>query len=65
MVDSRLSEARAALHDLYLGKRVVKVQKDGRAVEYTPANRSDLERYIAQLETELNGGAKRRPIGVR
>lgn len=33
----RLSEARLALHQLLTGTSVVRVQRDGRQVEFTPA----------------------------
>ena len=61
---TQLDEARAALHSLITGKRAVKVQKDGRMVEYTPANRRDLEQYTNQLEIELGQSNRRRPARV-
>lgn len=60
-----LDEARDALHKLVMGKAAVRIQRDGRMVEFTPANRRDLENYIQQLETNLNIGTRRRPFGVR
>lgn len=59
-----LSEARTALHDLMIGKRVVTVQKDGRRVEFTAASVSELKKYIAQLEAELGPSGRRPPLGV-
>ena len=62
---AQLDEARTALHQLLLGRRAVKVQKDGRTVEYTPANKRELEEYIGQLEATLGIGTRRRgPAGV-
>lgn len=48
----RPSEARLALHQLLTGTSVVRVQRDGRQVEFTPGNRAELERYINRLEVE-------------
>lgn len=61
----QLEEARNALHQLIVGKKAVRITKDGRSVEYTPTNRSDLEQYISQLETLLGLRTLRRPLGVR
>ncbi|MCV6612009.1 MAG: gpW family protein [Amphritea sp.] len=61
----QLTEARDALHQLIVGKKAVKIQKEGRMVEFTPTTRRDLEQYIKQLEIELGLGNRRRPIGVR
>tara|TARA_R110001583_G_scaffold34551_1_gene115872 strand:- start:22231 stop:22437 length:207 start_codon:yes stop_codon:yes gene_type:complete len=62
---TQLDEARAALHQLLLGRRAVKIQKDGRTVEYTPASKRQLEEYIGQLEVELGAAGRRRgPAGV-
>lgn len=60
-----LNQARAALHDLVLGKRAVKIQKDGRTVEYQQVNIDELRIYIQQLESDLGVGTTRRgPVGV-
>lgn len=62
---AQLDEARSALHQLMLGRRAVKVQKDGRTVEYTPATKRQLEDYIGQLEAALGTSTRRRgPAGV-
>lgn len=63
--EQKLADARNALHHLLTGKKAVRVQKDGRMVEYTPASRRDLEAYISRLESELSKKNFRRPIGVR
>jgi len=61
----QLTEARDALHQLMTGKKAVKVQKDGRSVEYTPININQLRQYIQQLEQTLSTTAtRRRPAGV-
>lgn len=61
----QLADAQAALHQLLTGKKAVKVQKDGRMVEYTPINRQELERYIYTLQQQLGTSGGRRPAGVR
>jgi ribosomal protein S5 len=50
---AELDAARAALHDLMMGKRVATVQKDGRRVEFTATSVSDLKKYIADLESQV------------
>jgi len=62
----QLNEAREALHLLITGQSTVSVQRDGKRVEFTPANRRDLENYITQLEGQLGVGAqaRRRPARV-
>jgi len=57
---TKLTEAKAALHMLMIGRsaRVV-VDQNGERVEFTAANRSALEAYIASLENETS----RRPAG--
>lgn len=57
---SDLDSARAALHDLMTGKRVARVQKDGRLVEFTAASVSDLKQYISDLEVQLGNTQRRR-----
>ena len=61
---TQLDEARAARHALVTGTKAVKVQKDGRSVEYTPASLPQLEKYIQYLETQLGVTRVRRPMGV-
>jgi flagellar biosynthesis chaperone FliJ len=63
-LQSQLSEARAALHALMTGKQVVRIQKDGRSVEYTATRKRDLEQYINQLERQIDNNKRRRPAGV-
>lgn len=57
----KLREAQEALHLLNLGQSArVFVDQNGERVEYTPANRAALERYVSQLElavaAERSGG---------
>jgi len=60
----QLAEAQQALHKVIVGKGVVSIQKDGRKVEYSPANQEKLQAYVKQLESEL-AGPTRRAFGVR
>lgn len=60
VADTRLQEARQALHLLITGQSTVSIQRDGKRVEFSPANRGDLERYINQLEIEAGAGTSRR-----
>lgn len=55
-----LDAARAALHDLMMGKRVATVQKDGRRVEFTATSVIDLKKYIADLESQVGTNSRRR-----
>lgn len=55
-----LEAARAALHDLMMGKRVATVQKDGRRVEFTATSVSELKKYIADLESQVGSTSRRR-----
>ncbi|AMJ70182.1 phage tail protein [Enterobacter cloacae] len=57
---AELDAARAALHDLMMGKRVATVQKDGRRVEFTATSVSDLKKYIADLELQVGTTSRRR-----
>lgn len=57
---AELDAARAALHDLMMGKRVATVQKDGRKVEFTATSVSDLKKYIADLELQVGTTSRRR-----
>lgn len=63
---AELEEARKALHDLLLGKKAIKLQKNGQSVEYQQADREKLKTYISELETKLGSvTTRRRPMGVR
>ena len=61
-----LNEARKALHELMLGKKVVSISKDGRQVQFNQANIADLRRYIQDIETSIGMTSRRLPpAGVR
>lgn len=54
-VATRLAEARNALHQLMLGKQVVKIETTGtvgQSLTYTPADIERLKSYIKQLSIE-------------
>lgn len=62
----KLDEALHALHQLNIGNSVVSIQKDGRRVEFRPADRAQLQAYISQLQAEVTGsGPRRRAFRVR
>ena len=72
-IQTRLSEAEAALHALATGARVADVWRDGRRVTYTPASMQDLRDYISLLRSDLVAAQtvegvtvtrRRRPIGL-
>jgi hypothetical protein len=54
VIRQRLTEAKAALHNLQIGQSAVEIRdSNGDAVRYTPANASRLKAYIAELEAQL------------
>jgi hypothetical protein len=62
----KLTEARAAYHDLLMGRtaRVV-IDQNGERVEFVPANRQQLYLYIQSLELQLaTPSINRGPAGV-
>jgi hypothetical protein len=61
---ARLAEASDALHQLQIGKRVVKVMVDGQNVEFTAANQASLEAYVSRLTAELAGRPPHRALRV-
>lgn len=61
-----LQEARKALHNLLVGKKAIKLQQNGRSVEYQQADIEKLKLYVSDLESKLGTTiTRRRPIGVR
>jgi hypothetical protein len=65
-LQTRLAEAKAALHKLVLGDKEVQVGfGTNRLTQWAPAKVPELRAYIAQLESELKsalGSAPRGPI---
>jgi hypothetical protein len=60
----RLAEAEAALHELLLGKRAVKLMVDGQSVEFTAAIVDKLQAYVSQLKAEISCRPAYRAIPV-
>lgn len=58
-VETKLTEAREAYHALLTGQRVVRIQRDGKIVEFSEANKRDLAAYISSLETQAGGAGRR------
>lgn len=64
-LEARLAEAESALHELMLGKTVVKLKDaGGDEVEYSRADQAKLEGYIAVLKQRLGKPGGYRAIGV-
>ena len=63
-LNDKLNEAEDALHELSLGKRVVSISRNGKALTFSAANRVDLELYIARLKSQISTSS-RRPMGIR
>lgn len=59
-VQTQLLEARDAYHKLLTGQTVVRIQRDGKTVEFSQASKRDLAAYIADLESQLGGAGRRR-----
>lgn len=65
MSDSELlAQMKAAYTNLLMGKVARVVQKDGRRVEYTAADKDSLRSEISRLEASLGIGRRRGPAGV-
>lgn len=52
-LQTRLTEARAALHSLSIGQQVVEIQRDGRRMKYGSADSAALADYIRDLENQI------------
>lgn len=67
-LQTRLSEAETALHDLTIGRREVSVSwSDGQQVSYSKADIPELRRYIQDLKAQiaaLTGKGRRKPISL-
>lgn len=65
-LQTRLTEAEAALHNLQIGKRKVSVSRNGTSIAYanSPGDIANLKSYIADLKAQINrasgqGGGRR------
>ena len=65
MTDQNLLEnLKLALSKVVTGTSVRVIQKDGRRVEYNPANETSLRSEIKSLESKLGLGGRRGPAGL-
>ena len=62
-LETRLGEAKLALHRLEIGQSAVTLSYDGESVTYSGADRSSLRAYIRDLETRLGFRRSSRPRG--
>jgi len=53
ILQARLEEAEAALHQLTIGAREVSISYDGKSVSYAPADEAKLRAYILDLKSQL------------
>ncbi|WP_350635661.1 gpW family head-tail joining protein [Pseudoalteromonas sp. GW168-MNA-CIBAN-0100] len=60
----RLEQMKTAYSDLLMGKSVRVMQKDGRRVEFAPADINRLKAAITELENALGSSKRRGPAGV-
>ena len=56
----QLAEARQAYHKLMTGQTVVRIQRDGKTVEFKAADRAQLRSYITELESQIGASGRRR-----
>tara|TARA_R110000764_G_scaffold30729_1_gene71032 strand:- start:411 stop:656 length:246 start_codon:yes stop_codon:yes gene_type:complete len=64
---SLLKEAVEAYDSLLTGKKAVKVERNGRMVEFTKVNKVELKSYIDEIQRAINpttGGRNRRPARI-
>lgn len=60
----RLDQMRLAYQNLLMGKSARVIQKDGRRVEYSPADKQSLLSEIQRLESIAGQSRRRGPAGV-
>ncbi|CAK3470046.1 head-tail adaptor Ad1 [Vibrio phage K290] len=60
----RLDQMRLAYQNLLMGKSARVIQKDGRRVEYSPADKQSLLSEIHRLESSVGQSRRRGPAGV-
>ena len=65
-IQTRISEVETAIHNLMTGAREVEIAFGDRRVRYTEANLTDLQRYLAWLQQQLEAltNGRRRPIYI-
>lgn len=52
-IEQQLLDAKNAYHQLLIGHAVVSLFVEGKRIEYQTANKSNLERYIRELEMQI------------
>ncbi|TCT28835.1 gpW family head-tail joining protein [Martelella mediterranea] len=62
-LETRLGEAKLALHKLETGQSAVTLSYDGESITYSGADRASLRAYIRSLETQLGLRRSGRPRG--
>lgn len=55
-----LAEAQMALHNLKTGRMTTELEVDGRRVRYARTDIDKLEGYVAELQAQVAGRARRR-----
>ena len=63
-IETRISEAEAALHKLMIGESEVEIADEDGKVRYAQADQHKLETYIAQLKARRIGTPRRGALGV-
>jgi hypothetical protein len=61
-LQARLTEAQTALHDLIMGKSVVKVGHGDLEVTYRKTDEIKLRAYISELNSQLGNSTRSRPL---
>lgn len=52
-LSARLTESQTALHDLSVGKKVVKIGTGDKQLSFSQADVRQLRQYISRLQTEI------------
>ncbi len=61
-LQARLTEAETALHKLVMGSKEVTVSYDGKSVTFAQTDESRLRSYIAELNSKLGTGGRRKSL---
>lgn len=67
VLQQRLAEAQTALHDLSVGKKVVRIGSSDKQLSFTQADIRQLRSYVGRLQIELAiraGGSAAQPYSV-
>ena len=55
-LEAWLVEAETAKHKIVTNQQAVNINYNGRSVQYSQSNLADLNAYIRDLKTQINGG---------